>query len=94
MEENMPNKINRKKWKEFFFRRKINMTTLLVITLMSILITGICLMTGFLPERVVLLELVTAALIVLSIVQTYRMKSSFRTMKDFKGKRKKRDREE
>ena len=70
------------------------MTTLLVITLMSVVITGICLIAGFLPERITLLELVTAALIVLSIVQTYRMKSSFRTMKDFKGKRKKRTKEE
>lgn len=90
----MANQINRRKWKEFFFRRKINMTTLLVITLMSVVITGICLIAGFLPERITLLELVTAALIVLSIVQTYRMKSSFRTMKDFKGKRKKRTKEE
>ncbi len=90
----MANRINRRKWKEFFFRRKINMTTLLVITLMSVVITGICLIAGFLPERITLLELVTAALIVLSIVQTYRMKSSFRTMKDFKGKRKKRTKEE
>ena len=90
----MANRINRSKWKEFFFRRKINMTTLLVITLMSVVITGICLIAGFLPERITLLELVTAALIVLSIVQTYRMKSSFRTMKDFKGKRKKRTKEE
>ena len=90
----MANRINRRKWKELFFRRKINMTTLLVITLMSVVITGICLIAGFLPERITLLELVTAALIVLSIVQTYRMKSSFRTMKDFKGKRKKRTKEE
>ena len=85
----MANKLNRNKMKKFFFRRKINLSTLIVITIMSAAATGICLTTGFLPERVILLEVVTAALIVLTLVQIYRMKSSFRTMKDFKGKRKK-----
>ena len=85
----MANQINRKKLKKFFFRRKINLLTLLVITLMSIVVTAMCLLTGFIPDRVILLELVSVLLIVLCIVQTYRMRSSFRTIKDFRGKRKK-----
>ena len=90
----MAAKFNRKKLKEFFFRRRVNFFTLLVITLMSIVVTVICLITGFIPERVLILEIVTVLLFVLCCVQTYRMSRSFRTMKDFKGKRKKKKKAE
>lgn len=85
-------KINRKSLKKFFFRRRLNLMTLLIITLLSIIVTAACLITGFIPERVGILEIVTVLLIGLCIVQTYRMRSCFRTMKSFRGKRKKKPR--
>ena len=85
----MANRLNKAKLKEFFFRRRINFATLLVLTLMSLIITTACLITGFIPERIIILELVTLLLFILCCVQTYRMSRSFRTMKSFKGKRKK-----
>ena len=87
-------RINKTKIKEFILRRRMNLLTLIVITLMSIVITAICLMTGFSQERVEILELVTALLIVLCCIQSYRMHKSYRTMKAFKGKRKKKERPE
>lgn len=90
----MANNLNKKKLREFFFRRKINFMTLLVITLMSIVVTLICRITGFIPGRIVILELVSLLLVILCAVQAYRMRRSFRTMKDFKGKRKKKKKEE
>ena len=89
MEDAMSKSINKKKLREFFFRRRLNFLTLLVITLMSVIITIACRVTHFIPDRMVILELVTALLVVLCLVQSYRMRRSFRTMKSFKGKRKK-----
>ncbi len=90
----MANQLNKEKLRKFFFRRRINFLTLLVITLMSIAVTLICRATGFIPGRMVILEIVSLLLIVLCAVQVYRMRTSFRTMKDFKGKRKKKKKTE
>ena len=87
-------RINKTKIKEFVLRRRMNLLTLIVITLMSIVVTTVCMMTGFSRERVEILELVTALLIVLCCIQSFRMHKSYRTMKDYKGKRKKRERNE
>lgn len=86
--------INRKKLGEFFLRRKMNFLSLLAVTLMSIAVTIICALTGFIRERLGILVLVSVLLMMLCIIQTFRMKSSFRTMKDFKGKRKRKKDEE
>ena len=85
----MANDINKKRLREFFFRRRINFVTLLVITLLSIAATIVCRLAGFIPGRLVILELVSLLLLILCVIQTYRMRRSFRTMKEFKGKRKK-----
>lgn len=90
----MANKLNRERLKAFFFRRRINFMTLLVITFLSIAVTLFCRMTGFIPGRIVILEIVSLLLIVLCIVQAYRMRRSFRTMRNFKGRRKKKARKE
>lgn len=90
MEARMANRINKKKLKEFFSRRKINFFTLLVITLLSIVVTLFCRFTGYIPGRVVILEIVSLLLMLLCCIQAFRMRRSFRTIKDFKGKRKKR----
>ena len=89
-EDMMATQVNKNKMKKFFFRRRINLATLLVITLLSVAVTVICRITGFIPGRMIILELVSLLLIVLCVVQTYRMRSSFRTIKDFKGKPRKR----
>lgn len=90
----MANQLNKEKLRKFFFRRRINFLTLLVITLLSIAVTLVCRITGFIPGRIVILEIVSLLLIVLCAVQAYRMRTSFRTMKDFKGKRKKKKKTE
>lgn len=93
MEEYMANKLNKKKLREFFFRRRINFMTLVAITLLSIAVMLICRFTGFIPGRIVILEIVCLLLIILCAVQAFRMRRSFRTMKDFKGKRRKKKEE-
>ena len=80
--------INKKKLGEFFMRRKLNFLSLLSVTLLSIAATAVCLVTGFIPERVGILALISVLLMILCIIQAFRMKSSFRTMKSFKGRRK------
>ncbi len=85
----MGKKINGEKLKAFIFRRRINALTLLSITLLSISATVFCALTGFAPVRLNILVIVSVLLVLLCAVQFYRMRSSFRTMKNFKGKRKK-----
>lgn len=82
----MARKLNRQKLKAFIERRKINTFGLLSITVLSAVITFICALSGF--ARTDLLTLVTIALIILCIVQMYKMRSSFRTIRSFKGSRK------
>lgn len=86
--------INRKKLGEFFLRRKMNFLSLLAVTLLSIVVTILCAVTGFIRDRIGMLVLIDVLLLILCVIQTLRMKSSFRTMKAFKGKRKKKKTEE
>ena len=84
--------LNKEKLKEFLFRRRINFLTLLAITLLSVVITVICLVTGFISNRVYILVIVSILLVLLCCLQAYRMRKSFRTMKAFRGLRKKNSR--
>ena len=71
----------------FIQRRKINALSLLVITFASAIITIICAIQGF--DRTDILAMVTAALVVLCIIQEYKMRRSYRTLHAFKGSPKK-----
>lgn len=86
----MANKINRERLKAFILRRRLNAFGLLTITAISAVITIICALTGF--DRTDILVVVTALLVLLCFVQAFRMRSSFRTIRSFKGspRRKKR----
>ena len=83
----MPSKFNRERLKAFIVRRKINALGLTVITAASALITIYCALIGF--KRTDVLVFVTIAMIVLCLIQAFKNKRSFRTMKSFKGWRKK-----
>lgn len=85
----MPRKLNRERLKAFIARRKINALGLTVITAASALITLYCALTGF--KRTDVLVLVTIAMIVLCLIQAFKNKKPFRTMKSFRGWRKRKD---
>jgi len=80
-------KINKVKLRAFIQRRKINALGLLMITFMSAVTTIICAMRGF--ARTDILVMVTAALIVLCMIQEVKLRKGFRTIPSFKGARKK-----
>ncbi len=88
----MARKFNREKLKAFVERRKINTFGLMAITAVSAVITLACALSGF--ARTDILALVTIALVALCAVQLYKMRSSFRTIRSFKGSRKRRPKEE
>ncbi len=73
-------------------RRKINTFGLMAITAVSAVITLTCALLGF--ARTELLALVTLLLVVLCVVQMYKMRSSFRTIRSFKGARKRKPKED
>lgn len=83
----MLRRFNKERLKAFIARRKINALGLSVITAASVLITLFCSMTGF--KRTEILIIVTIALIVLCLLQAFKNRKAFRTMKSFKGWRKK-----
>ena len=83
----MPRKINRNSLKDFLARRRTNALGLTIITAASAVITLICAMTGF--KRTDVLAVVTVLLITLCLLQAFKYRKSFRTMKSFKGFRKK-----
>ena len=86
----MANKLNRERLKAFILRRKLNAFGLLSITVASVLITLLCALIGF--PRTDILAVVTVLLVLLCFVQAFRMRSSFRTIRSFKGSRKKKRR--
>ena len=75
----------RKRFKAFILQRKLNTLGLLVTTLMSAIITLICVLKGF--ARTDVLVIVTLLLIVLCFIQAFKLKKSFRTIHHFKGSR-------
>ena len=81
----MANGVNRKRLAAFMARRKINSLGLTVITAASAIVTLICAMTGF--KHTDMLALVTIAMIILCLLQYFRNRKGFRTMRAFKGKR-------
>lgn len=83
----MLRRFNKERLKAFIARRKINALGLSVITAASVLITLFCSMTGF--KRTEILVIVTIALIVLCLLQAFKNRKAFRTMKSFRGWRKK-----
>lgn len=87
----MANKINRERLKAFLLRRKLNAVSLLSITVISILISILCAVSGFAHTDIILI--VTALLVLLCFIQAYKMRRSYRTLRAFKGspRRKKRD---
>ena len=83
----MANLSRRERLKAFLLRRKLNAFGLLAITagsLIATLIAGLC---GF--AHTDLLALVALMMVALCFVQGYRMRASFRTMRAFRGFRKK-----
>lgn len=86
----MANKINRERLKAFLLRRRLNAFGLLTITVISAIITILCALNGF--DKTDILVVVTVLLVLLCFVQAFRMRSSFRTIRSFKGspRRKKR----
>ena len=70
-------------------RRKINSFSLLVITVMSALITIFSALTGAPSIKLDLMVMVTIALVILCFIQAFKMHKSFRTIRSFKGFRKK-----
>ena len=82
----MPRKFNREPLKSFLLRRKSNALGLTIITAASALITLCCALTGF--NRTDVLAVVTILLILLCLLQAFKFKKSFRTMKSFRGFRK------
>ena len=83
MTETMKKPFNREKLHAFIQRRRINAVGLLVITLLSALVTVICAFKRFV--RTDLLAVVTLMLVVLCFIQEMKLRSSFRTLRSFKG---------
>ena len=84
----MKRRFDREKLKAFIIRRKVNFFGLLAITAVSALSTlALWLMHS---PRTRILVAVTVLLMLLCALQAYRMRSSYRTMPDFRGFRKKR----
>lgn len=79
----MAKKINSHSLKSFIARRKSNALGLTIITGASALITLVCALFSF--KRTDILALVTALLFALCILQAFKYRKSFRTMKSFKG---------
>lgn len=86
----MEHQSKRERLKAFLLRRKLNAYGLLVITagsLVAALIAGLC---GFAHTDI--LALVALLLVALCFVQGYRMRASFRTVREFRASRKKKTR--
>lgn len=83
----MSRKFNRSSLKAFIARRRSNALGLTIITAASALITLLCAMTGF--KHTDVLVVVTILLLALCLIQALKYRKSFRTMKSFKGSRKK-----
>ena len=81
-------KVFNKEWlRAFIQRRRINALALLIITFACALITILCAIRGF--ARTDILGMVTILLVVLCFIQEFKLRRGFRTLKSFKGSRKK-----
>ena len=84
----MAKHFNRKILAEFIQRRKINALGITLLTAASAVITLICSLSGFAHTDILIL--VTAALVILCLLQYFRTRKGFRTLRVFKGKLRKR----
>ena len=87
----MAHSVNRKRFKEFMLRRKLNAFGLLSVTVISLVITLICAVTHF--KRTDVLIIVSFLLVLLCLIQWIKMRRSFRTLKSSKGFRRKRNKQ-
>jgi Ca2+/Na+ antiporter len=78
--------MNRRHLKDFLARRKINTLGLFIITLISLIITVICVMTGF--KRSNILIMVTVFLFALCVFFYFRKKKVYTTYKYRRFKKK------
>ena len=83
----MPRKFNKKILTAFIQRRKINALGLTVITAASAVITLLCALNGFAHTDI--LVLVTISMVALCLLQYFKNRKGFRTLRSFKGLRKK-----
>ena len=81
----MPKGFNRERLKAFIIRRKTTALGLTLITAASAVITLCCALTGF--ARTDVLALVTVLLILLCLLQAFKMRKSFRTIPSFRGRK-------
>lgn len=88
----MKHHINREKIKAFILRKKVNFFGLMAITALSIIVTLLAALSGF--RRTEILAIVSVLLILLCLLQLYKMRSSYRTMPDFRGFRKKKNKQD
>ena len=82
----MAKAFNRKKLTAFIQRRKLNALGITVITAASVIITLICALTGFAHTDI--LALVSIVMVVLCLLQYYKNRRGFRTMRVFKKSKK------
>ena len=76
------------KLRAFIERRRINTIGLLVLTLFSLVLTILGALVSF--PRTYILAFVTVMLVLLSAVQIFKLRSGFRTIRDFRGYRRRR----
>lgn len=78
---------NQERLRAFIQRRRINALGLLILTFMSAIMTIICALQGF--SRTSILAVITVLLVVLCLIQEIKLRRSYRTIRSFKGSRKK-----
>lgn len=78
---------NQERLRAFIQRRRINALGLLILTFMSAIMTIICALQGF--SRTNILAVITVLLVVLCLIQEIKLRRSYRTIRSFKGSRKK-----
>lgn len=82
--------LHSEKLREFLQRRRMNTIGLLVLTLLSLVLTILGALTSY--SRTYILAFVTVLLTLLSAVQILKLRSGFRTIRDFRGYRRRRKR--
>ena len=83
----MAKSFNRQRLAAFIQRRKINALGLTVITAASVIITLICALTDFAHTDI--LSFVSIVMVALCLLQYFKNRRGFRTLRSFRGSRKK-----
>ena len=76
------------KLREFIQRRRINTIGVFILTLLSLVLTIFGALVSF--PRTYVLAFVTVMLTLLSALQIFKLRSGFRTIRDFRGSRRRR----